>query len=122
MPRFVRAYELMIIFHGDLAEDAVDEPLGRAVSGLTSLGIEVDPERVNRWPKRRFAYEIDHLSEGHYVVIEFVSVGVDLAGFERALRLADAVVRHKLIRLPDSEAARRGLLESSPEPAPAEAS
>jgi len=35
---------------------------------------------------------------------------------ERALRIADSVVRHKLIRLPDDEAARRGLLAG---PAPA---
>ena len=113
----MRAYELMIIYRGDLAEDAVDEPLGRALSGLAALGVAVDPERVNRWPKRRFAYEIDHLNEGYYVVIEFVSAGVDLSGFERSLRLADAVVRHKLIRLPDSEAIRRGLLEAAPDPA-----
>ena len=32
---------------------------------------------------------------------------------ERALRIADNVVRHKLIRLPEDEAARRGLLTSS---------
>lgn len=118
----MRAYELMIIYRGDLAADAVDEPLGRALSGLASLGVEVDPERVNRWPKRRFAYEIDHLHEGYYVVIEFAGDGLDLSGFERSLRLQDAVVRHKVIRLPDSEAARRGLLGASPDPAPAEAS
>lgn len=114
----MRAYELMIIYRGDLAEDAVDEPLGRALSALEALGIHVDPERVNRWPKRRFAYEIDHLSEGYYVVIEFTAAAIDLSGFERSLRLADAVVRHKLIRLPDSEADRRGLLDSAPEPVP----
>lgn len=117
----MRAYELMIIYRGDLAEDAVDEPLGRAIAGLAAAGIEVDPERVNRWPKRRFAYEIDHLNEGYYVVIEFVSAGVDLSGFERSLRLADAVVRHKLIRLPDSEASRRGLLGTASDPVAAEA-
>lgn len=117
----MRAYELMIIYRGDLAEEAVDEPLGRAIAGLATAGIEVDPERVNRWPKRRFAYEIDHLNEGYYVVIEFVSAGVDLSGFERSLRLADAVVRHKLIRLPDSEASRRGLLGTAPDPVAAEA-
>lgn len=113
----MRAYELMIIYRGDLAEDAVDGPLGRALAALASQGVEVDPERVNRWPKRRFAYEIDHLGEGYYAVIEFTAAGVDFAGFERSLRLNDAVVRHKLIRLPDSEAARRGLLESAPAPA-----
>jgi small subunit ribosomal protein S6 len=117
----VRAYELMIIYRGDLAEEDVDEPLERAVSALTSLGVHVDPERINRWPKRRFAYEIDHRSEGYYVVIEFVNSGVDLSGFERSLRLADAVVRHKLIRLPGSEAAKRGLIESAPDPVPADA-
>lgn len=121
MPRLVRAYELMIIYRGDLAEDAVDEPLGRALSGLAALGADVAPERVNRWPKRRFAYEIDHLDEGYYVVIEFVSEGVDLSGFERSLRLADAVVRHKLIRLPDAEALGRGLFEAPPAPVAAEA-
>ena len=118
----MRAYELMIIYRGDLAEDAVDEPLGRAVSGLASLGVKVEPERVNRWPKRRFAYEIDHLNEGYYVVIEFAADGVDLSGFERTLRLNDAVVRHKVIRLPDSEATRRGLLGAAPDAVPAAAS
>ena len=117
----MRAYELMIIYRGDLAPDDVDEPLARAVSSLTSLGIRVEPQRINRWPKRRFAYEIDHRSEGYYVVVEFVSSGVDLSGFERSLRLSDAVVRHKLIRLPDSEASRRGLLETAPDPVPADA-
>ncbi|MDE0654531.1 MAG: 30S ribosomal protein S6 [bacterium] len=117
----MRAYELMIIYRGDLAEDAVDELLDRALAGLAAAGIEVDPERVNRWPKRRFAYEIDHLNEGYYVVIEFVSAGVDLSAFERSLRLADAVVRHKLIRLPDSEASRRGLLGKASDPVAAEA-
>lgn len=112
----MRAYELMIIHRGDLADEAVDESLERALSGLAALGVDVDPDRVNRWPKRRFAYEIDHLGEGYYVVIEFVAAGIDLSGFERSLRLADAVVRHKLIRLPGSEAVRRGLVEAAPEP------
>ena len=117
----MRAYELMIIHRGDLTPDEVDEPLARAVSALASLGVQVDPDRINRWPKRRFAYEIDHRSEGYYVVIEFMSSGVDFSGFERSLRLSDAVVRHKLIRLPDAEAARRGLGESAPDPVPADA-
>jgi small subunit ribosomal protein S6 len=32
---------------------------------------------------------------------------------ERTLRLSDDVLRHKLLRLPDYEAARRGLLGSA---------
>jgi small subunit ribosomal protein S6 len=39
--------------------------------------------------------------------------GNALDEMERSLRLADDVVRHKLLRLPDNEAARRGLLGAS---------
>ena len=115
----MRAYELMIIFRGDLAEDAVEATLEGATTSLVSSGARV--ETVNSWGKRRFAYEIDHRSEGYYVVVEFLTTGIDLPGFERSLRLTDAVVRHKLIRLPDAEAGRRGLLESAAETVPAEA-
>ena len=43
-------------------------------------------------------------------MFEVTAGGGDLDALERSLRLADEVVRHKLIRLPDKEAARRGLL------------
>ena len=46
------------------------------------------------------------------MVLEMVTEPRDMAPLERTLRLADEVVRHKLIRLPDDEAARRGLLEA----------
>jgi small subunit ribosomal protein S6 len=74
---------------------------------------------TDRWGRRRFAYEIDHKTEGYYVVWEITSDGADLEALERSLRLADEVVRHKLVRLPDDEAARRGLVGAQAEPAPA---
>ena len=111
-----RVYELMVIFDGDL-EDAVVQ---RQIAAL-SHQIEAGGGRVattDLWGKRRFAYEIDHKWEGVYVVFEIVTEATDLHGLERNLRLADEVVRHKVIRLPDAEAERRGLVG---EAAPAEA-
>ena len=35
---------------------------------------------------------------------------VDMEPLERMLRLSDEIVRHKLIRLPDHEAQKRGLI------------
>ena len=61
------------------------------------------------WGKRRFAYEIKHKHEGYYVVMNSSPSPGALDDLERSLRLADDVVRHKLIRLPDAEAARRGM-------------
>lgn len=112
----LRAYELMVIYGGETDEAVVNENL----AGITR-GVEAGNGRIattERWGRRRFAYQIDHKWEGIYVVLEIVTEASDLHDIERNLRLADEVVRHKLIRLPDSEAERRGLLG---EAAPAEA-
>jgi small subunit ribosomal protein S6 len=104
----MRAYELMIIVDTELDDEAIDAQVTRVAELVTQRGGDVKTQ--DRWGRRRFAYEIDHKHEGYYVVFEFVG-GSDHDGLERALRLADEIVRHKLLRLPDGEAARRGLLE-----------
>jgi small subunit ribosomal protein S6 len=54
------------------------------------------------WGKRRFAYEIDHMNEGYYSVITFDG-GVELQQtLDRSLGLLDSVVRHKVLRLPET--------------------
>jgi small subunit ribosomal protein S6 len=107
----VRAYELMIIFDGDVEEAAVNASLDRVGQQVEASGGRV--ATTDRWGRRRFAYEINHKFEGIYVVLELVTEAPNLDDVERALRLADEVVRHKLIRLPDGEATRRGLFEAA---------
>jgi small subunit ribosomal protein S6 len=112
----MRAYELMIIYVGDTEDAAVNESLAKVTQGVEAGGGTV--VKTDRWGRRRFAYEINHRWEGIYVVLEITTEGRDLHDVERPLRLADEVVRHKVIRLPDHEAARRGLLgEVAPAPA-----
>ena len=53
--------------------------------------------------------------EGYYVVLNLLAEGGALDEFERSFRIADDIVRHKLIRLPDAEAARRGCVRLRPE-------
>lgn len=108
----MRAYELMIIFDGDLEDAAVEEHLTTIAATTKAAGGEI--KTSDSWGRRKFAYEIDHKSEGFYVVLEILAEGGQLDELERTLRIADDVVRHKLIRLPDHEAARRGLLGEAP--------
>jgi small subunit ribosomal protein S6 len=104
----MRAYELMVIIDIELDDEVIDNQVKRVAELVTQRGGEVKSQE--RWGRRRFAYEINHKHEGYYVVYEFVG-GEDLDQLERALRLADEIVRHKVLRLPDGEVARRGLLE-----------
>jgi small subunit ribosomal protein S6 len=112
----MRAYELMVIIHGDSDDAAVDAAITRVSEQIVARKGEI--KSTDRWGRRRFAYEIEHKHEGSYVVFEVLAEGGDLDDLERQLRLADDIVRHKLIRLPDREAARRGLLGTQA-PAPA---
>jgi len=104
----MRAYELMVIFESGLDDQAIDDQVKSVAAQIAARGGAV--AGTDRWGRRRFAYEIDHKQEGYYVVWELTAEGGDLEPLERSLRLADEVVRHKLVRLPDGEAARRGLL------------
>ena len=72
---------------------------------------------TDKWGRRRFAYEINHKTEGFYVVFEILAEPGALDHLETTLRLADEVVRHKLIRLPDHEATQRGLFGEQAAPA-----
>ncbi len=105
-----RAYELMVIIDAELDDEVIDATIKRVADLLDQRGATVKSE--DRWGRRRFAYEINHKLEGYYVLFEFVG-GSDLDTLERALRLADETVRHKVVRLPDHEAARRGLVEQA---------
>ena len=103
-----RVYELMIIVDQD-----VDDIAGKAIVERAKQMIEADGGKVptvDQWGRRRFAYPINHKHEGVYTVLEIVTEAPNLDEVDRFLRLADEVVRHKLFRLPDSEATKRGLL------------
>ena len=106
----MRAYELMVIIDAELDDEVIDATVKRIAGLLDQRGATVKKE--DRWGRRRFAYEINHKHEGYYVVWEFVG-GSDIDTLERALRLADEAIRHKVVRLPDTEAARRGLVEQA---------
>jgi small subunit ribosomal protein S6 len=106
----MRAYELMVIVDAELDDEVIDATVKRIADLVGQRGATI--KREDRWGRRRFAYEINHRFEGYYVVFEFVG-GSELDQLERALRLADETVRHKVVRLPDAEAARRGLIEQA---------
>lgn len=108
----MRAYELMVIIDGDSDDLAVDAAIARISEQIAARNAEI--KATDRWGRRRLAYEIDHKHEGSYVVFELLAAAGKLDDLERQLRLSDDIVRHKLIRLPDKEAARRGLLGPAP--------
>mgnify|MGYP006284692019 FL=1 len=104
----MRVYELMIIFDSDVDDSGLQQMLNR-INDMVATG-KGKVATTDRWGRRRFAYEINHKLEGYYVVLEIVTEAPNLNDLDRFLRIADQVVRHKIMRLPEHEATRRGLL------------
>jgi len=64
----LRPYEVMIIFDADLEEETIRAAVDRFFQLIQSKGAE--PGHIDYWGKRRFAYEINHRTEGYYVVLQ----------------------------------------------------
>jgi small subunit ribosomal protein S6 len=103
-----RGYELMVIIDGDVDDPKAQTWMKSITDGVKTAGGELHG-KIEWWGKRQYAYPINKKSSGYYLVAEIVAAPAALDELERTLRLADDVVRHKLIRLPEAEAARRGM-------------
>jgi small subunit ribosomal protein S6 len=92
----MRDYELMTIHRPDLAEEEVESKIGELETYLSTSGSTIS--KRDPWGKRRFAYEIDHISEGYYTVLTFQSESDAVDGLDRMLSLSDDVIRHKIVK------------------------
>lgn len=104
----MRAYELMVIVDGSLEDGAAQQWTSTVSKAIAAAGGSVHG-KVDWWGKRRLAYPINKREEGYYMVLNVTAPGGALDDFERTMRISDDILRHKLLRLPDAEAARRGL-------------
>ena len=100
----LRPYEVMVILDAGLEDDALRASVDRLTDLISANG--GTPGRVDRWGRRRFAYEMNHRWEGYYVLVEATAEPAAMAAADRMLHLADEVLRHKIIRLPDEVAGR----------------
>ncbi len=112
----MRPYEVMVILDAGLEEDAIRASIDRVTELVSANGGM--PGKVDRWGKRRFAYELHHKWEGYYLLFDVTGEPAALAEVDRMLSLADEVIRHKVIRLPEKVAGRQRPAPAAPEATP----
>jgi len=91
----MRNYEVMFILKPDLEEEVIAKFIERYSSIITNGGGEV--VSVDKWGKRRLAYEIKDLQEGFYVLITFKSEPAVVAELDRVMKIADEMLRFMII-------------------------
>jgi len=88
----------MLIAIPELSEEQLENTFSRVQTIVQRTGGEVLDFR--EWGKRRFAYEIDDRSEGHYAVMQFTAGEKTIGELKRIMKVSDDVVRHMLVKLP----------------------
>lgn len=88
-------YETIFIVNNTLGEEAV-KSLVEKFTGLIAENGAI--ESVNEWGVRRFAYPIEDLTEGYYVLVKFTSAHDFPAELDRIYNITDGILRSLIIK------------------------
>ena len=91
----MRAYETLYIIRPELDEEQNGTVIEKFKSLVVNNGGEI--AKLDKWGKRRLAYEIKHSREGLYVLMEFNGKAEIAAELDRVFRITDEVIKHMTI-------------------------
>lgn len=89
-------YEAMYIIDPNVADDARTALVERFSGIVTGGGGNV--EKIDDWGQRKLAYEINDLTEGHYILMHFESEPELPKELERNFKINEDVMRFMVIR------------------------
>lgn len=91
----MRPYEVVIILDGSADDGTVQSVIDTSADVIRTHKGTVG--EIQKWGRKKFAYEINHRSEGNYTLMEFSLEPSHIAELDRVLGLSDDVVRHKIV-------------------------
>ncbi len=102
----VREYELGLVIRPDLNDEEMEAQILRIGQQIESRGGEIT--RLDKWGRRRMAYNIQRFREGYYAFLEFRLDSLALRDLDRVMRVQENVMRHLITwRDPRAQAERR---------------
>jgi len=88
-------YELVIIIHPDLDDEAIEQSLDRIKGWITDGDGNID--KIDKWGKRRLSYQIQKQNEGIYYLLDVSMLPTSIAELERNLTILEPVMRHMIV-------------------------
>ena len=98
-------HEVIIILDPALTEDGVEAE----ISGLREVAAKKGGEvlEVQKWGKKRLAYEVKKRREGQYVLMKVGGMGEVVADLERHFRITEAILKGMIVRAEEPRQRRR---------------
>ena len=92
----MRKYEVMFVLRPDLDDEKVTATIEKFSALIQGQGGTVG--NIEKWGRRRLAYEIKGQREGYYVVVNFEGEPAVSSELDRVLKITDEVLRHLIVR------------------------
>ena len=92
----MKKYEIMYIINASLDENQFNQVQERLHKTITNHDGTID--KVDDWGLKDFAYEIDHMKKGHYVVINVTANNEGIFEFQRVCRINNNVIRIMVVK------------------------
>ena len=100
----MRRYEVMYIINASVEEEkrtALIESLANIITAGNGKVLKTD-----EWGMRDFAYRIDDMTKGYYVVVTFEADNACVKEYDRLMRINANVVRYMIIQRDDAPVAQ----------------
>ena len=117
MEKKICSYETLFAVSGNLVEEDAKAVIEKFVTLINENGTDVD---VNEWGKRRFAYPINYVTEGYYVLVSYKSEPSFPLELERVLGITEGVLRYMTTTKIEKAAKAEEVVEAPAAPAEAE--
>jgi small subunit ribosomal protein S6 len=110
---------VIFILDPALGDEGVDAAVAAATAVVTGAGGEV--LEVQKWGKKRLAYEVKKRREGHYLYLKLKSPAKAVQELERHLRIAESTLKYLTVVLEVSQRIIGKPKKAAPRPAEAAA-
>ena len=87
-------YEAVYILNPSLSEEQIAALVAKFKAVVEANGTVSE---IDEWGKRRLAYPINDLNEGHYVLMTFTAAPELPAELDRVLKITEGVMRSMII-------------------------
>lgn len=95
--KVMNKYETLFIQSPSLDEEATKANIEKFKGIIENGGGTI--ENVDVWGRRKLAYEIAKVNEGHYTLINFSSDAQLPKEIDRVFRITDGIIRHIIVNL-----------------------
>lgn len=92
----MRKYEVVYVLRPDLDEEKNAALVEKFKDLIESQGGEII--KIDKWGKRRLAYEVKDLREGVYILVHMNAEPKVAIELDRIFKITDEVLRHIIVR------------------------